>query len=532
MVTVLGLVTLVVVTSLAITLWAARAGNEEQGEQRALAIARSAASDPRYAAWVTAGPPDTAGPTQTAAEELRRRTEALYVVITDDAGIRYSHPEASLIGERVSTDPTVPLAGGEVIAIERGTLGLSARGKVPLLDAEGRIVGTVSVGIALSEVDRLQQRATLLIAGIGVGALVVSLVGVWLLSRQVGRATHGLEPDEMADLLREHAAVLGGALDGVVAVDAGGRVRLANDAARRYTGAEFRVGQPVEETGLPPAVVDLLREPSAPGGEGGLVVVGDHLLQVKRANVEREGRNLGAVAILSDRTDLDGLARELEATRALTDALRAQAHEYTNRLHALSGMLQLGHHEDALEYLHNLTGAAAWAHGVADPYLEGILAAKTAAASEHGVDLRISDATWVAGRLSRPLDAVTVVGNLVDNATRAAAAGQRRPAWVEVSLLSDTEDLLVHVADSGDGVPPGREDAVFAGGWTTKIEDGSAHGIGLALARVVARRHGGDVELLHGRGTGHGAVFAARLPGAMDRDPRRHPRTSPSAEGR
>ena len=162
---------------------------------------------------------------------------------------------------------------------------------------------------------------------------------------------------------------------------------------------------------------------------GRLVVAHGRVLDARRLPVVREGRDLGVVVVLSDRTDLDDLGRELEATRALTDALRAQAHEHANQLHALSGMLHLGHEQAALAYITELAGGVSCSGQVEEPYLAGLLGAKTAAASERGVELRVAEETRVAGRLERPLDCVTVVGNLLDNATRAAATGRRCPAW-------------------------------------------------------------------------------------------------------
>lgn len=516
-ITVSALVVTVVAAAMIAALTAAGDTIADQSEQRALATARLVASDPRYAEWVVAGPPDPDGPVQEAAEAARIKAEVLYVVVTDDQGIRYSHPTVGLIGQPVSTDPSVALSGGEVTAFEEGTLGRSARGKVPLRDAEGTIVGTVSVGIHLRTIDAHQQRLAAVLTAVGVAALAVSLVLLGLLSRRLDRITHGLDLGEMADLLREHAAVLAGALDGVVAADASGNIRLVNDAARRYLGVDLELGAPAAESGLPTEVAELLTPGSSDAPEGGwLVVMGGRVLLARRVRAVRRGRDLGAVLVLSDRTDLDDLGRELEATRGLTDALRAQAHEFNNRLHALSGMLELGLFEDAEAYVSELTGAASWSHGVQDPYLNGLLSAKTAVGSESGVALRVSDSTWVEGRLNAPLDAVTVIGNLVDNAIRAAATGRRANAWVEVSLLSDGRDLVAYVVDSGDGIPEDRQAAVFAEGWTTKVSDRRSHGIGLALARVTAQRHGGDVQLAMACGENHGAAFAVRLPGVLN----------------
>jgi two-component system CitB family sensor kinase len=131
------------------------------------------------------------------------------------------------------------------------------------------------------------------------------------------------------------------------------------------------------------------------------------------------------------------------------------------------------------------------------------------------VRLEVEASSWVGGTLEAPLDAVTVLANLVDNAIRAAASGVRRPATVTVTLLSDRRDLVMHVVDSGDGIRPADVEAVFGHGFSTRPGDEPGHGIGLALARQIARTHGGDVVLRRASGPDHGAMFEARLAGVL-----------------
>ncbi|MGY2875343.1 two-component system, CitB family, sensor kinase [Marmoricola sp. URHA0025 HA25] len=510
------LLSLVVLLGTAAAVVVLRRDLTEQYEQRALAIARSVAQLPGLPAAVTGSSPAPEGPVEQEAEAVRRATGALYVVVTDDRGIRFSHPTRARIGERVSTSPEEALSGHDVVTVERGTLGRSARGKVPLRDDSGAVVGEVSVGIEIAAIDQKTRALAVTLGLIALVPLALGIIGAISMGRRLRRTTLGLEPEQMADLVREHEAVLHGVTDGILAVDNSGRVTVTNPQAVRLLGSVPRRGEALDPAAVDPAVVELMTRRPAP--RGALRIVADRAVLATRLPVQRDGRDLGEVLILRDRSDLDTLARELEATRALTDALRAQAHEHTNRLHALAGLLHRGHVSEALAYLEELSGTTTWVAGVDDPYLAGVLAAKAAAASESGVTFEVTPESFVAGRLVRPLDTVTVVANLLDNAVRAAATGVREPARVEVTLLSDEEDLVVHVRDTGDGVPADAAESVFDHGWTSRPDEAAGHGLGLSLARHTARSGGGDIVLIDPGGpppASHGAVFEARLRGVI-----------------
>jgi len=156
-----------------------------------------------------------------------------------------------MVGHRVSTDPSEALAGRELVAIQRGTLGDSARGKVPLRADDGSVAGEVSVGISTVELDAKMRELALLLVIISAAALAVGVLGAVTLGHRLRRTTLGLEPEEMADLLREHAAVLGGVRDGVIAIDHEGRVTVCNPEAMRLLGGVVRLGQPLASSGAP-----------------------------------------------------------------------------------------------------------------------------------------------------------------------------------------------------------------------------------------------------------------------------------------
>ncbi|MGV8873955.1 MAG: ATP-binding protein [Rhodococcus sp. (in: high G+C Gram-positive bacteria)] len=513
--------------------------SEEYGE-RALAVARTVASDPevrslveQFSAVDTAGT-DAApagvlagGALQRAAEGARTRTDALFVVITDDRGLRLAHPDPTVLGQRVSTDPSGALAGNEVVEQERGTLGDSVRAKVPVLalGSSDMVIGEVSVGISTTAV-RSELVKDLINGGLVTGAvLLLGLVGSSLLARRWKRLTLGLEPEELAELVREQEAVLHGIGEGVVAIDPDGVVTVVNDEARALLSIDGKPGMRIEDIGLTPRLLEVIESPTA---EPVLAAVNEVVVIAAARKVLRDNRDLGTVLTVRDRTDVETLTRQLDAVQSMSAVLRAQRHEFANRMHLVSGLLHEGHPDRASQYIDDILGVGPRSESVegidavSDAYLRSFLTAKAAHARESGVRMVLGENTWVGGELAVPVDVTTVLGNLVDNAIDAARLGVRRPAEVEVELVQDGSTLHIVVVDSGDGVdlPP---EQVFVEGVSTKSTEESpgGRGVGLALSRQIARTRGGDVTLadVGGQITADnergGAVFIASIPDAL-----------------
>ncbi|WP_235878044.1 sensor histidine kinase [Saccharopolyspora karakumensis] len=484
----------------------------DQYGQRALTAAQVLATDTDLAGAVARG--DQPG-VRAQADRARAASGALFVVVTDRRGIRMSHPNPDEIGEPVSTDPRQVLAGHEIVNVQRGTLGLSARGKVPLRGPDGGIIGQVSVGFDAEDINTALLRLIGTTAAFTGGALLVGIAGAAWLTRLLKRRTLGLEPEELAELVRQREAVLYGIGEGVLAVDAAGDVSVRNGEAEKLLGTPLEVGTPTTALDIPPRLRDLLL--SGRQADNLIALSGDRVLVAHHRPVRRGGVELGSVLTLRDRTDLESLNRELDNVRSTTNTLRAQRHEFTNRLHTLSGLLQTGRQEEAVEYVQALThgqvtGLGPAAEAVRDPYLVSFLSAKKSVALEKGVELELAETSWVPAPLRAPVEVMTVVGNLVDNAIDAARVGAARPR-VEVDLLADGTTLHVSVVDSGDGVPEELREEIFVEGVSSKRSAGN--GLGLALCRQAARSLGGDVRVV-GPGEESGALFVAELPGALE----------------
>ncbi|MGW1036283.1 sensor histidine kinase [Streptomyces antibioticus] len=500
---------------------------DDQAMRRALAIAQTTAAMPGLAAELQDTSPAVDGPVQREAERIREASGAEYVVVMDLHGTRWSHPDPGQVGGHVSTDPSQALAGENVMEIDDGTLGRSARGKVPLRDSDGTIVGAVSVGI---EYDSVRARLLHAIPGLFAyagAALAVGALAAWLISRRVQRQTRDLAFSDISALLAEREAMLHGIREGVVALDRAGRVRLLNDEARRLLdlGDEALGRSPDEALGAG-RTADVLA--GRVTGTDLIAVRGQRVLVANRMPTD-DG---GAVATLRDRTELEQLGRELDSTHGLLDALRAQDHEHANRMHTLLGLLELERYDDAAEFVGEVVGehratAEQVAERIEDPLLAALLVGKATVAAERGVALWVSDRTRLPDRLIDPRGLVTVVGNLVDNALDAAAGTPH--ARVEVELRAEGRTAILRVRDTGPGVPATERELIFTEGWSTKRPPAHGQrGIGLSLVHRLAERQGGSATV--GEAEGGGAEFTVVLPEALtDPGPGDGPEPAPSA---
>ncbi|MGI8678105.1 MAG: ATP-binding protein [Jatrophihabitans sp.] len=512
-------VVLVLAGAVGFALWARTVHGQldRQYEQRALAIASTVGATPVVVDALTTHRP---APVEPIAMSIMRKARASYVVVIDRGGVRYSHPNVALIGQRVE-EPVVALDGHSHVGIDHGSLGTSANGKAPIVAPDGRVVGEVSVGVLEADfADEVTSELTSFGIYLAV-AVAAGLAVAVLLARRLKRQTFGLELDEIASLVQEREATLHGIREGVVALDSRGRITLVNDQARALLGTAVRTGLPLREAVASGDLSELM-EPGAAEVADHIVLHGGRFLLASRMRVSAGGRDLGAVITLRDRTELEDALRELDEVRRLTDALRAQQHEFSNRMHVMSGLLELGHYDEAIRFASRADGATAGMAAelearISSPRIVALLVAKTTVARERGVVLTVVCESHVEIDDEQAEALIPVAGNLIDNAIDATAGGPPGPnevSAVEVRLAEGSHELILDVTDNGPGIPAGAAESIFAGGWTTKErDDGPRRGIGLAVVRQAVDRMQGRIEVREGRG----ARFRVVLPRAHQR---------------
>jgi two-component system CitB family sensor kinase len=489
-----------------------------QYENRSLVLAQTLAAQPAIVGAVVHGQPG--GVAQRLAMATRDHTGALFVVITNAQGIRYSHPNPALIGQPVQDDPEPAdsesfRTGRPYLGIQHGTLGLVAAGKTPLW-YRGKLSGEVSVGFRVGDINQAMARDLPSLAGYMLAVLALGVLAALGLARRLKRQTFGLELGEIAALLQEREAMLHGIREGVLGYDRNERVILANDAARRLLRLPPGfLGRPLGELLPAGRLGDIVRGEIS--GSDLLVLVNDRLLVANRRPIKLDHRrHLGWVVTFHDQTESEALKRELDEAIGLTEALRAQSHEFANRMHTLVGLVELGEYDEAIRFVTDVSETRdalteQLKAAFRDPKLVALTLAKSALADERGVQLRVARDCHIAADITDIIPVLTVAGNLIDNAIEATAQAMG-PRWVELTVVSAGANVLIRVRDSGPGVPEEMREEIFTDGFTSKASPtGARRGLGLALVRQLTEQRGGMVSV----GRDAGAVFTAVLPGCL-----------------
>jgi two-component system, CitB family, sensor histidine kinase DctS len=469
---------------------------EKELGERARAIARTVAQMPNIQNNV--GKPGGEEKIQPVAERTRVATNVDYIVIIDMNRIRYSHPTEKLIGQKfVGGDELASLSEHEYISKAQGTLGYSIRAFVPIMNEEGvKQVGVAVVGVLTPTFQALvdQYRNDILLSLIW--GLLIGLLGSLLLAQNIKKQTLGLEPYEIARMVEERSAVMQEMDMGIIALDENGAITFMNRLAKLYTQSQNARKDHLSDI-FPAIWINLLSENGHEQIFNRNVVLNDKTYLISLYRIKVKGKYAGSFITMVDRTDANKLAEELTGVKTLVDALRAQNHEYMNKLHSIAGLIQLERTEEALEIIIDETTEEENVIQFLKDHIEeysvsGLLLGKRSRARELGVQFHINPESYLTQIVDgfTAGDIVTILGNLIENAFDAYSSHDKNKI-VECLIKSDEHRLVIIVKDEGKGIAKVDQEKIFKYGYTTKAKEG--HGIGLALIKQIVDAQNGQI---------------------------------------
>jgi len=488
--------------------------------QRALMVAKTVAASPAIIQGIQQR---DISALNTLTRTLATTNEALFIVIGDHNAIRLAHPSPERIGHSMADDDgddghRALVEGEGYVARALGNLGESMRGKAPVFDpGSGDIIGIVSVGYSVRQVEATVQRYNFVLYGVLGVVLLVSILAAVVIASRFKRAIFGLEPEEIAGLFQERDATLQSVREGIIAINRHGIITTVNRAALTTLGLSTDsqvAGRPILEV-LPESDLMSVLTSGIPDFDRE-VWLRNRQMVVNRLPMRQGDEIIGVVASFRLRNELDQVSQQLTRIQQYADTLRSQTHEYSNKLHTIAGLIQLGAYNDAL----GLIGSEVSSHqalihllleAVPDPIIAGCLLGKHNRAREMGLHLDIDPGSQMANLPNNlPRDQlVSVLGNLIDNALEATRRHTGANGRVQLSMTDLGQELIFEVEDQGPGVAPEVQNRIFEKGVTSKA--GHEHGFGLHLVRQFLDSWGGSVTVENLGETG-GSRFTLYLP--------------------
>ncbi len=440
---------------------------------------------------------------QLYAESVRKATGARFVVVGDHEGRRYSHPVPERIGKlMVGGDNPRALERGEAYVSKAvGTLGPSMRGKVPIFANSGKVIGVVSVGYLQETVESVTegylQRVLLWVFGL----FLLGGIGTWLIARNVKQSIFGLEPVEIARLFRERNAILDSIREGVVAINDKGQVTMLDHEAAKILKIppESGIGTSIESILPQTRMLEVLKSGEEQFDQE--MIIGGIEVIVNRVPIWQNDRVAGVVSSFRRKDEIDRMAQELTQIQEYSEVLRTQTHEYSNKLHTLAGLIQLGSHQEALDLIGRETSGyqellGTLAETVPEPLLSAIILGKYNRAQELRINFQLDPESRmidIPKKINRE-KIVTILGNLLENALEAAQENTSGKRMVQLSMTDFGNDLIFEVEDSGSGIEDESVDLSLQHGFTTK--SGTGRGIGLSLVHENLKYLGGHLTVV------------------------------------
>ncbi|WP_417360896.1 ATP-binding protein [Gallaecimonas pentaromativorans] len=487
---------------------------EEVGK-KALALASSIAELDEVQNALAYG--DTQG-LQDFIEKLRRSTGADFIVVGNTRRIRLTHPDPARIGSlMVGGDSREALDGRSYISEAKGSLGYSLRGKVPVRDAQGKVVGLVSVGFLATSVNSLiSAKLATLVAAVA-GLLVLGVLASLWIARRVKGALYGLQPEEIGRLYAEQNAILNTVRTGILALDNHGVVRKLNRRAKDLLGLPDRQpGQPRRHIQmlLPEQAEFLLKDPELTLN-GVELFANERWLVLSRLPLKVKDQTDGVLISFRPVDEIEELSQQLAKVQAFSELLRVQTHDYSNKLNTLGALIQMGAYQKAVEFI----GLESQGYQeqvnqliehIQEPMVVGLLLGKYHKARELGVEMTVEPDSLMqaVGETVLVEKLLSILGNLIDNAIEAAVKTRARPPRILVMLDDVGNNIIFDVEDSGCGISDDQFASLCSPEYSSK--DGRQHGVGLYLVQTYIQALGGSLEL--GQSILGGARFSVYLP--------------------
>lgn len=430
-------------------------------------------------------------------DDMVSKTKDLDVItIADTDSIRLYHVVHERIGEKVvGGDEADALAGKTYFSDATGTLGPQRRALCPVFGSDGKtVIGIVLCSTTAGSLDVVRGEITDRYKNIAVLVLVITLIAASMFTLMFNHSLKGFSPEWLVQNYLMQAELINALDEGIIIVDEKGRIQLANKAAEAALGQKEDIlfGKPLDELILAKSGNSLL--------SGKLSNAATNRPNVLCSSVELQSGG-SYMLLLKDRTEAVRRAQQLAGTQHIISALRANTHDFMNRLQVIAGLLQMGRYEQVNSYISKIAAVQTQAMSpvlqhICNPNVAALLLGKLGNMRELEISMTLLANSSLPERSTflSTTDLVTLIGNLIENAMEAINARQSgSPREIVVQITESRSELLIMISDTGTGIDPKNMPYIYDFGFSTKAPSG--RGIGMGLVREIVERRHGSIEL-------------------------------------
>ena len=455
-------------------------------------------------------------------DPMRSFSDATYITVGDASGQRLYHVNPDEIGKSMEGgDSDEALINAKsYVSVRKGSLGSSLRGKSPIQDATGKVIGIVSVGYTI---EQLENWLSLQISSLLIPMAIMLLLLLFCARRfslHIKKQMLNMEPQQLSQLLIQQSVLFESVFEGLIAIDSDYKITAINQTARRL----LNLSQP-EPTLIGKRISSVISQEvffyDAPQTNKKDEIVTFNQIKViaSRMAVILNNEPQGCVISFRSKDDINTFSLQLSQVQQYADNLRAVQHEHRNLISTIAGLLFLKRYTQALELIQQQSESHQKvidfiARNFQDNHLAGLLIGKYYRAKEHRLELIFDPACFV-DRLPTAHshnEWISIVGNLLDNAYNASLRQPQGSKQIECLINSDGQEVIIEIADQGCGIDEALRDRIFERGVTSSAS--KDHGIGLWLVRSYVEQAGGSIVVENN--IPFGTIFTLYIPLTRD----------------
>lgn len=428
-------------------------------------------------------------------EELLASHDIDYIVIADAHSLRLYHPDHGLIGKSFAGGDERDILAGAApyITTSQGTADVQKRAFHAVRNADGETKGFVMVSASLETISQKQRRIMIQFFSIFLLVLGIGIFFAYLISKNIRKSLLGFEPGAFADMYLQREEILDNLNEGILAVDRSYHYLYLNQSAKRF----FDGTSLPDDFPLLPEIQKCLQ--SGKTQTGLLTELKQNTLLIHLIPIFKSDAIDGILIILRDRTETTRLAEQLTGTSHVIDALRANTHEYLNKLHVISGLLQIGETKKAISFISNVSseienGYQLVVRQIQNRTIAALILGKQSRAKELDIQFVLRKDSFLEKHspFLSTQELITITGNLLENAFD-AVNNTPNLRQVELFISSNRHGITITVDDTGCGMTEEQIQTIYSNQYTTK---GDGHGIGLSLIKEIVRKHHGYLEIV------------------------------------